>query len=179
MSATASASPKAVSAAFEPMLAELRQEAVITRRILERVPEAKLTWRPHEKSMTLGQLALHIAAVPGRFPEALKQNVFESPGFIAPQPESKQEILDAFEESVTQAQKYVAGLTPEVATSAWTLQVNGKPVLSAPRVSMLRMVMMNHIYHHRGQLSVYLRLLNVSVPVIYGASADENPFASA
>ena len=159
------------------MLDELEQESVITRRVLERIPEDKLSWKPHEKSFSLGDLAWHIALSPGQSAELAKPDVFVMTSFEQPAtPESKKEILEAFEANVAEAEAYLDSLDDAVATAEWKLVADGKEVLAMPRVGFLRGVMMNHIYHHRGQLSVYLRLLDVPVPSIYGRSADEDPF---
>ena len=161
---------------FEPLLAEFREEAVTTRRVLERVPEDKLSWKPHAKSMSLGQLALHIAAVPRGLAKGLQQETVEtrfSPNGPA-QPASVQEILDTFETGIRDMEACIQNMSPDAAKGSWRLVAEGKPVINRSRASVLRSVVCNHIYHHRGQLSVYLRLLDVPVPVIYGRSADES-----
>ncbi len=162
-----------------PMLSEFRQEAAVTRRVLERIPADKLTWQPHPKSMSLGQLAIHIASVPGRMSALLQQDQFEvnPSGFTPPQPKDVAEVNATFEESCKNAEQFLGSLSDDAAFRDFNLIVGGKPALTAPRIAMIRSIMMNHWYHHRGQLSVYLRLLDVPVPVIYGRSADENPFA--
>lgn len=159
---------------------ELEQEAEITGRVLARVPEEKLTWKPHPKSMTLGQLALHTATIPGSFAAILAADSFQvDPAMLAnpPQPASHREIMDAFQGSVAAGKDFLTGLTTEKAEAMWQLTVAGKEVMAQPREWIIRGIMLNHWYHHRGQLSVYLRLLDVPVPAIYGGSADENPFA--
>jgi uncharacterized damage-inducible protein DinB len=158
--------------------AELDQEAAITSRVLERVPEDMLTWKPHARSMTLGQLALHTATVPGGIAGVVANDIFElDPARFgnSPQPASHAEIMQAFEGSVASARSYLAGLTTEKAEATWRMTVGGRQVIEQPREWVMRGIMFNHWYHHRGQLSVYLRLLDIPVPVIYGASADENP----
>lgn len=164
---------------LEPMLSEMREEAVITKRVLDRVPTDKLSWRPHAKSMSLGQLALHIASVPGSLAKILQQEEFEAnpANFESSSPKDIQEIHAAFDQSVRAAEDFLNGISEQAAKASWSLTVKGKQVFTKPRVGVLRSIMMNHLYHHRGQLSVYLRLLDVPVPVIYGRSADENPFA--
>ena len=158
---------------------EFREEASTTRRVLERVPTDKLGWRPHPKSMSLGQLALHIATVPGRLPGMLQKPEHEvnPAGFKFEEARSTAEILAAFDQSVKDAGAYLDGLKDEQAHAAFTLKANGKTVFTKPRVSVVRMIMFSHVFHHRGQLSVYLRQLDVPVPSIYGPSGDENPFA--
>lgn len=164
---------------MEPMLTEFRQEAAVTKRVLERVPADKLDWRPHPKSMSLGQLAFHIASVPGRLSTVLQQDRLEVDpnAFTAPSPRDLAEVKTTFEESCKAAESFMGGLSEQDAFKDFSLMVGGKPGMTAPRVAMIRMVIMNHVYHHRGQLSVYLRMLDVPVPTIYGRSADENPFA--
>ncbi|MEP6536137.1 MAG: DinB family protein [Bryobacteraceae bacterium] len=163
----------------EPMIGEIRQEAATTRRVLERVPEDKLSWKPHPKSMSLGQLCLHVAGIPGSIAKLAQVDEFDASqaNFEARSPASKEEILATLEESTKAAEEYLSGVSNEAAMSSWRLTANGKEIFAIPRVAMLRSIMLNHWYHHRGQLSVYLRLLDVPVPVIYGRSADENPFA--
>jgi uncharacterized damage-inducible protein DinB len=164
---------------IEPILAELEQEASSTRSYLNRVPEDKLGWKPHPKSMTLGQLAFHIANLPGGIAEALSLDDMEVPGFIHPDPKNKKEILDTLERSVATAKKKLAPMDDARLQATWTMSKNGKQIMSVPRIGFLRTVLLNHWYHHRAQLGVYLRLLNVPVPSIYGPTADENPFAEA
>lgn len=164
---------------MEPMLNEFRQEAAVTRRVLERIPADKLAWQPHPKSMSLGQLAFHIAGVPGRLSAILQQDQLEvnPDAFLPPSPKDLAEVKTTFEESCQAAEKFIGGLSEQDAGKDFSLMVGGKPVMTAPRVAMIRTVIMNHVYHHRGQLAVYLRMLDVPVPTIYGRSADENPFA--
>ena len=161
-----------------PMNGEIEQEAATTRRVLERVPTNKLTWKPHPRSMTLGQLAMHVATIPGGISKIAQVDDFEvNPANFNPAvPESSEEILAALDASVRTAQEYLCGVTESSAMGTWRAKVNGKEVMALPRVAMLRSIMLNHWYHHRGQLSVYLRLPEIPVPTIYGPSADENPF---
>jgi uncharacterized damage-inducible protein DinB len=161
----------------ESILMEMDMEEKTTRRVLERVPEDKLTWKPHPKSHSLGQLAMHIAVAQGRVASAAIDDVHEFGPTEPAEPKSRREILDAFSTSTAKAKEVVKGFDDARMMSMWTLKKNGKVLMSVPRVGFLRAIMLNHIYHHRGQLSVYLRELNVPVPSIYGPSADENPFA--
>lgn len=162
---------------MEPILNELREEAAVTRRVLERVPADKLSWKPHQKSMSLGQLALHLATVPGRLSKILQQDQFEVPAQnLDPlAPRNMEEVHAAFEQSCKAAEEYVSSMTEQSARAPWRLILKGKEVFNKPRAAVVRSIMMNHCYHHRGQLSVYLRLLDVPVPIIYGRSADESP----
>lgn len=162
--------------AIDSILTELDQEAQTTRRVLERVPDDKLAWKPHPKSFSLGQLALHIASLPGGLCAALVNDTREVPNFSQPQPKSRQEILDTFSKSLESAKETLKTMDDARLASNWTLMRNGKAVLSMPRSGVLRSILLNHAYHHRGQLSVYLRMLDVPLPSIYGPSADENPF---
>lgn len=157
---------------------EFRDEAKTTRRVLERVPADKLTWKPHGKSLSAGQLALHIAAVPGRFVSTLQKSEHEvDPGaFRFEEPKSTEEILTVFDQSVKDAGGFLDGLSEEQSRANWTLKARGQTLFTKSKLDVIRMIMLSHIYHHRGQLSVYLRLLEVPVPSIYGPSADENPF---
>lgn len=161
----------------EAMLMEMEMEEKTTQRVLERVPEGKLSWKPHAKAYSLGQLAMHIAIAPGRVASAATEDVREFAPPPVPEPKTCKEILDAFAESCANAKKIVKGFDDGKMMAMWTLKRNGKVIMSVPRAAFLRAIMLNHIYHHRGQLSVYIKLLDVPVPSIYGPSADENPFA--
>lgn len=161
----------------DSILAELDQEAGTTRRILERVPTDKLGWTPHPKSMTLGQLALHIAQVPGTIAGFVAGPVFEMKGdFKQGAAASTAEVLSTLEQSLAKAREILNGLDDATIGSMWTMKAGGQTIMSMPRIAVVRSVLLNHWYHHRGQLSVYLRELDVPVPSIYGPSADENPF---
>jgi uncharacterized damage-inducible protein DinB len=159
----------------QPLIAELSQEAETTRRVLERVPEDRLSWKPHPKSMSLGQLALHIAALPGGLADLLSESEREVPTVPLPEAGSGGEILATLEESVGKAQAKLAEWTDEDLAADWRMTRDGETVLTLPRIGMVRAIMLNHWYHHRGQLLVYLRLLDVPVPVVYGPTADEGP----
>ncbi len=162
----------------ESFLGEIDHEAATTRRVLERVPGDKLAWKPHEKSMSLGQLALHVATVPGTVAGILTPDEIELPPSFEQAPaESVDELLPALENSVATAKEFLGGLDDGAAMATWSVKRDGQDVMALPRVAAIRSIMLNHWYHHRGQLSVYLRLLDVPVPSIYGPSADENPFA--
>ena len=164
---------------MDPIVAEFSQEAKTTERVLAKVPNDKLGWKPHSTSLSLGQLAMHIATVPGGFAQALKEDVHElrPDAFTFAAPKSASEIQGAFQKSTQEAQTFLSGLSDSQARANWTMKSGGKQIMTMPRVNVIRMVMMNHIYHHRGQLAVYLRMLDVPVPSIYGPSGDENPFA--
>lgn len=165
-------------ALIDGMLQELEQEAQTTRRVLERVPGDQLTWRPHEKARTLGELALHVAIIPGAIAGlAVSQSPAQVPKFTDPVPQSGSELIPALEESITKAKQLLSGVNDATLMETWSLRQGEREVFALPRIALLRSIMLNHWYHHRGQLSVYLRELGVAIPSIYGPSADENPFA--
>jgi uncharacterized damage-inducible protein DinB len=161
----------------DSVLAELEQEAVSTRRALERIPDDKLSWRPHPKSMSLGQLALHIATTPAGVARLAGMDTAERPDSVQAEPATRAEVLGAHDQGLAAAREFLRNLSDERAEATWTMTRAGAPVFSLPRIELIRMVMLRHVYHHRGELCVYLRLLDVPVPAIYGPSADENPFA--
>jgi len=164
---------------IQGLLAELEQEAATTRRVLERVPDAHLSWKPHPKSMSLGQLALHVATVPGNVAElAAGPGLTEPPAFIQEPARTSAELLTALDDSLSRARAALGSFDDAAMGATWRLTVAGKEVMALPRAGLVRAVMLNHWYHHRGQLLVYLRLLDVPVPSVYGPSADENPFAA-
>jgi uncharacterized damage-inducible protein DinB len=156
---------------------ELEQESAATRRVMDRLPEDKLSWKPHPKSMSLGQLAMHVAQVPGSVSNLLSADITAPPGDGSQaEAKSRAEVLDAMTASINDGKARLKGWDDSQMMATWTFSMNGKTIMSAPRVGMVRMIMFNHLYHHRGQLQVYLRLLGVPVPSVYGPTADENPF---
>ena len=159
-------------------LQELEQEAQTTRRLLERVPDTRLAWRPHEKGRTLGDLAMHVAMVPGSVAEIVsKPSPMQAPNFgDPPAPQTTPELVKALDESLAKARRILGDMNDAAATETWRLMAGERELLAIPRAAFMRTVMLNHWYHHRGQLSVYLRFLGVPLPSIYGPSADENPF---
>ena len=162
---------------IDGLLAELEQEAHTTRRVLERIPQAHLSWKPHPKSMSLGQLALHVATVPGNVAElAALDTVPDPPAFVQPEAATSAELVPSLTESVAKAKQLLGGFDDARMTASWRLQSGGKDIMTMPRSALVRAIMLNHWYHHRGQLLVYLRLLNLPVPSVYGPTADENPF---
>lgn len=165
-------------ALIDAMLQELEQEAQTTRRVLERVPDDRLSWRPHEKARTLGELAYHVATVPGNVAALVAaESPVQAPQFTDPTPQKAAELVPALEQSIAKAKKLLGGMDDATLQATWRIMQGERELLALPRVAMLRSVMLNHWYHHRGQLSVYLRELDVPIPSIYGPSADENPFA--
>jgi uncharacterized damage-inducible protein DinB len=165
---------------IDALLAELDQEATTTRRVLERIPEAHLSWRPHPRSMSLGQLALHVATVPGNVAEIAAMDVMSSPpAFTQSEAATTSELVPSLSDSIAKARRVLGGFDDARMGETWRMQSGGKDIMAMPRVAFVRAIMLNHWYHHRGQLLVYLRLLNHPVPSVYGPTADENPFAAA
>lgn len=161
----------------EDILQELDQEAVTTRRVLERVPEDKLDWRPHEKSFSLGELAMHVATIPGALAQVSTLESFQvkPDGIPRPSASSTAELLGALDQSLTRAHEIVGAMDDESLATPWKMVDGERELLSIPRSAFLRSVMLNHWYHHRGQLTVYLRQTGAPVPAVYGPSADEVP----
>jgi uncharacterized damage-inducible protein DinB len=160
----------------QSLLAEFELQAPITRKFLERLPGDKLTWKPHEKSMSAGQLAFHLAVVPGGIVRFVQTNPAQAPeSFHFPQPANHEEILKAFEESVATVRSLLPNFDDAAMTETWRMVAGRRQVLAQPRGEFLRDVMFSHWYQHRGQFSVYLRMLNVAVPASWGPSADEAP----
>ncbi|MEP6914444.1 MAG: DinB family protein [Acidobacteriota bacterium] len=161
----------------DALLPEYDHEMGTTRRLLERTPEAELGWKPHEKSMTLGQLAGHIANIP-RWAKAVTDgsgfDVATAGDDVRPKtPASVTELLADFDRKVADARAGLAATDDPQMLEPWTLSQGDHEIFTMPRVSALRTFVLNHLIHHRGQLSVYLRLRNVAVPPIYGPTADE------
>lgn len=163
----------------EALLPEFDHEMANTRKTLERVPENKLSWKPHEKSGTMGWLATHLANLPTWVVSTLDKNSLDlaPPGGTAvgpiPPARSRKEVLEMFDKNVAAARAAIAGASDAHLGKPWTLLHGGKTVFTLPRIAVLRSFIMNHSIHHRAQLGVYLRLNNVPVPAIYGPSADE------
>jgi uncharacterized damage-inducible protein DinB len=158
---------------IDEILQELEQEAQATRRALERLPEDRLGWKPHPKSMSLGQLAMHIAGLPGAIAAASRTSLDVKTAIPLPQPTRRAEVLARFDESMDQARAILRDMDDAELTSPWKMMNGEQELWSIPRGAFLRSVMLNHWYHHRGQLTVYLRQTGAAVPAIYGSSADE------
>jgi uncharacterized damage-inducible protein DinB len=127
--------------------------------------------------MSLGELGLHVAQTPGQVADLITKSLTEPPTFERPQPASTAEVLAALDESIAHAKAKLASWDDSAMAEEWKMEAGGQTMMAVPRMGMVRAIMLNHWYHHRGQLGVYLRLLNVPVPSVYGPSADENPFA--
>lgn len=162
----------------QSLIGEFDHEMTNTRRTLERVPEDRFSWKPHVNSYTLGRLAAHTAEVPGWSVQTIAMDVFDvspvgTPPYQPFEPKSRQEILDLFDKQIASAREAIAGASDEHLRKPWTLLAAGKTIFTMPRVAVLRGMIMNHMIHHRAQLTVYLRLLDIPVPALYGPSADE------
>jgi uncharacterized damage-inducible protein DinB len=158
------------------MLAEFEIQAPITRRFLERLPEEKLTWKPHRKSMSAGQLAYHLAFTPGGVIRIVQANPAQAPDFANfPQPATREEILNTFNDSIAAVRNLLPKWSDAAMVETWRLVAGQKELLAQPRGAFLRDILLSHWYQHRGQFGVYLRMLDVPVPASWGPSADEPP----
>jgi uncharacterized damage-inducible protein DinB len=158
------------------LIQEFEAEAKTTRRVLERVPSDKLAWTPHTKSMSLGRLAMHLATAPAAISTWPIGDQYEFKGDKTPAPTSTEQIVAAHDKGIEQVKANLQKIGDAGLGASWTGTAGGKTLMTMPKAGLLRALLMNHTYHHRGQLSVYLRLLDVPVPPIYGPSADESPF---
>ena len=153
---------------------EFAEESASTRRILERVPETSFSWKPHAKSMTLGRLASHVADLPNRCATIATTETFvRNPGTAPFQAASANDLLAHFDEAAAAAKSALSALRDDQLSATWTLKFGEQTMVVLPRALALRRVFLDHLIHHRGQLSVYLRLLEIPVPGMYGASADD------
>lgn len=165
----------------QTILPEFDHEMANTRKTLERVPDDKFSWKPHEKSMTLGGLATHLSQIPSWTKETFARTELDiaPPGEPPPLMEEKKsraEVLEAFDQNVAAARAALEAATDEQWQGQWSLLMGGKTIFTLPRAAVMRGFVMSHMIHHRAQLGVYLRLLDVPVPSIYGPSADEGGF---
>jgi uncharacterized damage-inducible protein DinB len=162
----------------EALLPEFDREMSVTRRLLERVPDGQFDWKPHERCMLLGRLAEHLAEMPGWIVETITKDKTDAASGTTPvdhpAPRTRDEVLALFDRNVKAGRAALAGRTDAELMAPWTLNVQGKTLFTMPKATALRGFVMNHIIHHRGQLSVYLRLQNVSLPSMYGPSGDES-----
>jgi uncharacterized damage-inducible protein DinB len=162
----------------QALLSEFDMEMANTRKTLERVPDDKLGWKPHEKSMTIGRLAGHLAELPWWGQVTIEHDNHDiAPQGAPPQQgmtaKSRQDALDAFDKNAAAMRAAVAGASDELLMKPWSLLKGGQPIMTMPKIAVLRGFVMNHTIHHRAQLGVYLRLNEIPVPSIYGPSADE------
>lgn len=161
----------------DSLLPEFDHELATTRRLLDRVPDQELAWTPHARSMTLGKLAGHIANLPYWCTLTLERTVLDLDhlGALGPpaDPTSRAALLQRFDTNVAAARARLLTVTDAELLAAWTLKKGGQEIFTLPRLSALRSFVMNHLIHHRGQLTVYLRLREVPLPPIYGPTADE------
>jgi uncharacterized damage-inducible protein DinB len=160
----------------EAFLQELDHEAVATRKAIARVPASQFGWKPHAKSMSFGRLASHIAEIPGWVVSAIEQDVFAITGsFTAYEAKSSEDLVKMFDDNLAAARASLKKSDNAHLAQQWKMTVNGNVFVDMPRSAVIRMWVLNHMVHHRGQLSVYLRQNDLPVPAMYGASADEQP----
>ena len=161
---------------IEGLLAELEQEAQTTRRVLERIPQAHLSWKPHPKSMSLVELSTHVATIPSWGVPTLNQPELDLGGQNLNTPaSSRADLLARFDKNVADTRAALADKTDAEMMVVWSLKTNGQKLFTMPRLAVWRGFVVNHLIHHRAQLGVYLRLNDVPVPAMYGPSADEAP----
>lgn len=158
----------------DALLPEFDAETASTRRLLERFPDGKADWKPHPKSMSLGRLASHIAEIPGYAPAILQSVDFDLDGGHAPQSlDSKAGILALFDQQVAAAREPLSRVEDHELMVEWTFRKGSHIIMRVPRASALRLIVLSHMIHHRGQFTVYLRLHDIPLPATYGTSADE------
>jgi uncharacterized damage-inducible protein DinB len=161
--------------AIDPILEELDREAKTTRRVLERIPQDNLAWKPHPKSKPIGELAWHVATIPKRIATFAQQDEADVLSVKAPpMPATTAEILAGFDQHVAEARQLLAQIDEQALARQTTIRRGDLVLFSAPKSEILRGMLLNHGYHHRGQLTVYLRLLDIPVPSVYGPTADES-----
>lgn len=159
------------------ILPEFDQEMANLRKTLERVPDDKFDWKPHPKSNTMGWLANHLANLPSWAVLTMNEDVLNLTGdYKEPQGSNTAEVLKIFDKNMAEGRKVIEGASDERLMAMWKLLFNGKEVMSLPRIAVIRGMIMNHMIHHRAQLTVYFRLNDVPVPALYGPSADEGNF---
>ena len=157
----------------QSLLPEFDYEMATARKVVERVPEDKFGWKPHEKSMQMGHLASHIAEMPGWAVAGLTADSLDLANYKPWSAATKAELLERFDTNVASARKAIEGAADATYMQNWSLNMGEKTLMSMPKIAVVRTFVLNHVIHHRGQLSVYLRENNVPVPSIYGPSADE------
>jgi uncharacterized damage-inducible protein DinB len=166
-----------MNSTIEGFIAEFDHESAATGRLLDRLPADRLSWRPHPKSMSLGELGLHVATIPGGMATLLEGPGVEAADIlIHPEAVTVEQILQAWQQTIATFHEKIPN--SDDGDRPWSVNKDGKPAVTVPKSAARRLFMLNHWYHHRGQLTVYLRLLDVPLPAVYAASADENPFVS-
>ena len=164
----------------QSLLPEFDQEMANTRKMLERVPEDRFSYQPDPKSMTMGRLASHVAEMPGWGVFTMQMDSLDLAGNFTPfQPTNSAELLAGFDKNISEARAAIAGAADEAFMQPWSLKMGDHTLFTMPRIAVIRSMVMNHIIHHRAQLTVYFRLNGVPVPGMYGPSADEQQGASA
>ncbi len=159
---------------IQDLLHELDYEAATTRRVIERVPTDLLGWRPHAKSMSLGELATHIAKIPRGISAMAQMSSFDAANFPSPSTAgSSEELVTIFDSSIADARTTIGSMNDADLARPWRMTRDGQDLMVMPRGAVLRNILFNHWYHHRGQLTVYLRLNDVALPSVYGPTADE------
>jgi len=160
----------------EALLAEFQNESVSTRKVLERTPEKSFTWKPHEKSMSLGRLSQHLAEIPQWVEASLTKDEldFATMDYKQVDPASTAELLKFFDDNVNAAVEIIKNTPEEEFMKNWTMRNGDKVYMTIPKAAVVRGFVMSHLIHHRGQMTVYLRMLDVPLPGIYGPAADEN-----
>jgi uncharacterized damage-inducible protein DinB len=161
----------------QALLPEFDYEMATTRKMIERFPEDKVEWRPHETCMTLGRLAGHMSELAGWVVPTVNQDeLVLDPSYEPNVMKSRAETLKQFDENVKASRAAIAGASDETLMKPWSLVAGGKTVMTMPKVAVLRSFVMNHMIHHRGQLAAFYRIAGVQIPSIYGPSKDEKPF---
>ena len=168
----------------QSMLPEFDEEMKNTRKVLERVPTEKWNWKPQEKSGTLGWMASHVGTIPEWITmtintEELDYAPVNGPSYTPPKIENREQLLAAFDKGTAEARSALSGVSDAEIMKDWTLLAGGQKIFAMPRVACLRGMCLNHLYHHRGQLTMYFRQLGVPVPGLYGPSADEGQDSAA
>lgn len=164
--------------AADGLLPDFDHEMAVTRQLLERLPEDAFPWRPHEKSFSLAALATHLAEIPRWGTTILDRDDYDMTA-VAPGPRtaatSRAEVMTAFDRTVSDVRRAIVTRSDAELLAPWTLKRDGQTLLTMPRIAALRRFVLHHVIHHRGQLTVYLRLHDVPLPPLYGPTADERP----